>query len=317
MGCVYAVPNDQIYVLETCGKFDRMQNPGLLCIPLPCVTQVAGRLSTRIHQLDVAVETKTKDNVFVQVNVSIQYAIQVAKAFEAHYSLQNHEEQIRSYVFDVVRSTVPKLGLDEVFQSKDDVAQAVKEQLKTTMDNFGYSIVKTLLTDINPDAKVRGAMNEINASKRNRIAMQEKAEADKLLAVKRAEAEAEAKFLQGDGIARQRKAIVDGLRDSVSDFSSKMTGMQPKEVLDLILVTQYFDTLKELGMSSKQQTIFVPHNPGSLSSLADEIRSGVLSGAMKFDTDGQLRVPKGNASPARKPADDGLLRNRVASRPSE
>eukprot|EP00921_Rhytidocystis_pertsovi_P015135 GHVQ01024191.1.p1 GENE.GHVQ01024191.1~~GHVQ01024191.1.p1 ORF type:complete len:247 (+),score=35.29 GHVQ01024191.1:413-1153(+) len=244
MGCFHSVPNDKIYVVEKCGKFDRMALPGLLFLPLPCVCDVVGRVSTRICQLDVLVETKTKDNVFVQINISVQYAVQRDKVFEAQYSLQNPVDQIRSYVFDVVRSTVPNQNLDEVFESKDDIATAVKHQLKATMDAFGYSIVKTLVTDINPDQRVKNAMNEINASKRNRIAAQEKAEADKLLAVKRAEAEAEAKFLQGEGIARQRKAIIEGLRDSVTDFSSNIQGMNAKDVLDLVLITQYFDTLK-------------------------------------------------------------------------
>eukprot|EP00922_Rhytidocystis_sp_ex-Travisia-forbesii_P029195 GHVS01042749.1.p1 GENE.GHVS01042749.1~~GHVS01042749.1.p1 ORF type:complete len:284 (-),score=29.28 GHVS01042749.1:252-1103(-) len=279
MGCCYSVPNDKVYVVESCGKFSKLATPGLLMLPLPCVCQVAGRVSTRIGQIDVLVETKTKDNVFVQINVSVQFVVRMDKVFEAHYSLQNHVDQIRSYVFDVVRSTVPNQNLDEVFESKDEIATSVKHQLKQTMEAFGYTIVKTLVTDINPDQRVKNAMNEINASKRNRIAAQEKAEADKLLAVKRAEAEAEAKYLQGAGIARQRKAIVEGLRDSVTDFRSTMKGMDAKNVLDLVLITQYFDTLKDIGVSSGKQTIFVPHNPGSLSSLADEIKGGVLASA--------------------------------------
>lgn len=279
MGCFHSVPNDKVFVVETCGKFSKLAHPGLLFLPLPCVCTIAGHVTTRICQLDVLVETKTKDNVFVQVNVSVQYVVRSDKVFEAHYSLQNHLDQIRSYVFDVVRSTVPNQNLDDVFESKDEIATAVKQQLKQTMDAFGYSIVKTLVTDINPDQRVKNAMNEINASKRNRVAAQEKAEADKLLSVKRAEAEAEAKYLQGAGIARQRKAIVEGLKDSVTDFSASMKGMDAKDVLDLVLITQYFDTLKDIGMSSGKQTIFVPHNPGSLSSLAEEIRGGVLCGA--------------------------------------
>eukprot|EP00920_Eleutheroschizon_duboscqi_P021290 GHVT01050108.1.p1 GENE.GHVT01050108.1~~GHVT01050108.1.p1 ORF type:complete len:231 (+),score=44.63 GHVT01050108.1:59-694(+) len=170
------------------------------------------------------------------------------------------------------------MDLDRVFESKDDVASAVKDSLKQTMDAFGYTIVKTLVTDVNPDERVKRAMNEINASKRNRIAAQEKAEADKLFAVKRAEAEAQAKFLQGEGIARQRKAIVEGLRESVCDFTNQFSGLEASEVLDLVLVTQYFDTLKDLSSSSGHQTVFVPHNPGSLHVLAAELRAGVMSG---------------------------------------
>eukprot|EP00922_Rhytidocystis_sp_ex-Travisia-forbesii_P029192 GHVS01042746.1.p1 GENE.GHVS01042746.1~~GHVS01042746.1.p1 ORF type:complete len:294 (-),score=33.21 GHVS01042746.1:608-1453(-) len=281
MGCFYSVPNDKVYVVEQCGKFNKLGHPGLLILPFPCICKVAGRVSTRIGQIDVLVETKTNDNVFVQINISVQFVVRIDKVFEAHYCLQNHVEQIRSYVFDVVRSTVPNQNLDEVFESKDEIATSVKQQLKQTMEGFGYTIVKTLVTDINPDQRVKNAMNEINASKRNRIAAQEKAEADKLLTVKRAEAEAEAKYLQGAGIARQRKAIVEGLKDSVTDFRTNMKGMEAKDVLDLVLITQYFDTLKDIGASSGKQTIFVPHNPGSLSALADEIKGGVLTAKAK------------------------------------
>jgi len=278
------VPNDQVYVVERCGKFDRLAFPGFLCIPIPGVWNIRGKMSTRIRQLDVSVETKTKDNVFVGLNVSVQYSIKTDKVYEATYKLQNHEEQIRSYVFDVVRSTVPAQTLDETFRSKFEIAQAVKAELKKSMDEFGYSIVQALVTDITPDAAVKAAMNEINTSKRQRMAAQEKAEADKILAVKKAEADAESKFLQGQGIARQRRAIVDGLRESVTDFSQAVDGMEPKDVLDLVLITQYFDTLKELGDTSGRQTIFIPHNPASLTQLADEIRKGVVSEQKKLVT---------------------------------
>eukprot|EP00919_Chromeraceae_sp_WS-2016_P073497 GHVR01173788.1.p1 GENE.GHVR01173788.1~~GHVR01173788.1.p1 ORF type:complete len:216 (+),score=49.71 GHVR01173788.1:327-974(+) len=209
--------------------------------------------------------------------LDVQYVVMLERIFESFYKLQSSHEQIKAYVFDVVRATVPKLLLDDVFESKEEIAIAVKTELKKSMDDFGYSIIKTLVTDIQPDKRVRDAMNEINASKRMRVAQSEKAEADKLLLVKRAEGEAETKFLQGQGIARQRKAIVDGLRESVHDFSTAVGGMSAKEVLDLVLITQYFDTLKDLGAQSKEQTIFIPHNPGSLSALAEEIRSGVIS----------------------------------------
>uniref|UniRef100_A0A0G4I3S8 Band 7 domain-containing protein n=1 Tax=Chromera velia CCMP2878 TaxID=1169474 RepID=A0A0G4I3S8_9ALVE len=266
-------------IMERCGKFNGEASAGLNCFPLMfCgVDRVAGALSLRVDSLEVMVESKTKDNVFVQVVVAVQYHVMQDRTFDAFYKLQSSQEQIRSYIFDVVRATVPKMMLDEVFESKEEIATAVKTELKKSMDDFGYSIIKTLVTDIQPDMRVRDAMNEINASKRQRIAAQEKAEADKLLTVKRAEGEAETKFLQGQGIARQRKAIVDGLRESVQDFSTAVGGMNAKEVLDLVLITQYFDTLKDLGNQSGQQTIFIPHNPGSLAALADEIRSGVIS----------------------------------------
>eukprot|EP00923_Selenidium_pygospionis_P027540 GHVN01049641.1.p1 GENE.GHVN01049641.1~~GHVN01049641.1.p1 ORF type:complete len:305 (+),score=38.78 GHVN01049641.1:178-1092(+) len=275
MGCVQCVPNDQVYVVERCGKFHQTATAGFLCLPIPCIWRVAGRVSKRILQLEVSVETKTSDNVFVNVGVSVQYAVQQEKIYEAYYSLADAAGQIQSYVFDVVRSTVPTQTLDTVFESKDEIAMAVKRELTKTMDEYGYTIIKTLITDVAPDHHVKNAMNAINASKRDRMAAQERAEADKLLTVKKAEADAEAKYLQGEGIARQRKAIIEGLQESVADFQD-MKGLDTKEVLDLVLITQYFDTLKELGASSGNQTVFIPHNPGALGQLADEIRSGVI-----------------------------------------
>ncbi|KAF8823113.1 putative Hypersensitive-induced response protein 3 [Cardiosporidium cionae] len=236
---------------------------------------VRRRLSTRIRKLEILVDTKTKDNVFVSIKIWVQYVIQLNKAYEAEYRLSSPESQIKNYVFDVVRSTVPLQNLDSIFESKEDIAYAVKSRLKSTMDHFGYSIDKTLVTDITPNSKVREAMNAINTAKRNRLAAQEQAEAEKLRTVKTAEAEAEAMFLQGQGIARQRKAIIDGLKDSVADFSSSVGGVDSKDVLDLVLLTQYFDTLKELGATSTAQTLFVPHNPGAVASLAEEIKSGL------------------------------------------
>ncbi|CEL94429.1 unnamed protein product [Vitrella brassicaformis CCMP3155] len=281
MGFCHSVPNDKLYIIETCGKFTNVAQPGFLCLPLPCVMYKAGEVSSRVQQLDVAVNTKTKDNVFVDITVSVQFMVQLDKVFEAHYRLQDAGRQINSYVFDVVRATVPRQNLDEVFESKEEIATAVKEELRKSMDEFGWTIIKTLVTDVSPDRRVRDAMNEINASKRQRVATQEKAEADKVLIVKKAEAEAESKYLQGEGIARQRKAIVDGLRESVHDFSKNISGMGAKDVLDLVLITQYFDTLKDLGAQSGHQTIFIPHNPGSLGALAEEIRGGVVGKAKK------------------------------------
>lgn len=291
MGCIQSVNNDQIKVVERCGKFSKTAGPGLLVLPLNicCIENVAGEVSTRIQQLDVRVETKTKDNVFVEITVSVQYLVMNNKVYEAFYRLQEPRAQINSYVFDVVRAEVPKLNLDEVFETKENIGIAVKKELSAVMENYGYMIIKTLVTDVTPDRRVRDAMNEINASKRQRIAAQEKAEADKVLIVKKAEGEAETKWLQGQGIARQRKAIVDGLRESVHDFSSSVGGMTAKDVLDLVLITQYFDTLKDLGATSGHQTIFIPHNPGSLGALAEEIRSGVIGGGNQAAASGQKR----------------------------
>jgi regulator of protease activity HflC (stomatin/prohibitin superfamily) len=231
-------------------------------------------VSLKVKQLDTKVETKTMDNVFVTVTVSVQYHVLSDKVYDAFYRLASPASQIQAYVFDVVRAQVPKLSLDNVFESKDQIAVAVKDELGKTMADYGYFIVQALVTDIDPDTTVKRAMNEINANQRLRVASSEKAEAEKILKVKAAEADAESKFLAGQGIARSRKAIVEGLRESVQDFAHSVPGCTPKDVMDLILMTQYFDTLKDLGANSRANTIFVPHSPSTVSDLAGQIRQG-------------------------------------------
>ena len=262
MGCCYSVPNDKIAIVTNCGKFDRLANPGCLCLPVPCVCENAGYVSLRIQESYVNVETKTKDNVFVTCQIAVQYEVIRSKIYEAFYALQNPIVQINAYVFDVVRSTVPRMLLDEVFETKDQIALQVKQSLCKIMEAFGFFIHQVLVTDIAPNARVRDSMNEINASRRLRMAAAERAEAEKILTVKQAEAEAESKHLQGQGISRQRRAIVDGLRDSVGDFTDSINGINPKDVLELVLLTQYFDTIKEISSNSngKVKTIFVPNS---------------------------------------------------------
>jgi len=216
-------------------------------------------------------ETKTKDNVFVKVIVAVQVEPVAEKAYEAIYRLTNPSQQIDSYVSDVVRGQVPALKLDDLFESKDDIALAVKERLSKSMGEYGYLIHQVLVTDLRPDDKVRHAMNEIDANRRLRVAASEKAEADKVLKVKAAEAEAESKFLQGQGVARQRGAIVEGLRHAVGGD----TPMEPKTVQELLLITQYFDTLERLA-SGNATTVFMPHSVGNLANIADDIRNGTM-----------------------------------------
>ncbi|CAI6008150.1 unnamed protein product [Closterium sp. NIES-65] len=215
-----------------------------------------------------------QDNVFVTVVCSVQYQVMKDHADDAFYELQNPREQIQSYVFDVVRASVPRIELDEVFEQKNETA-------KNVMTAYGYTIQQTLIVDIEPDATVRRAMNEINAAQRMRMAAQEKAEAEKILQVKRAEAEAEAKYLSGVGVARQRQAIVDGLRESVLAFSHEVAGTTPKDVLDMVLVTQYFDTMKDIGASAKSNTVFIPHAPSQIADISAQIRNGMLQGNIK------------------------------------
>jgi len=197
--------------------------------------------------------------VFITVCVSIQFHVIREHAYEAYYKLSNPSQQITSYVSGVVRSTVPRIKLDNVFETKDHIADAVKEELSKTMKAFGYAIVSALVVDIIPDPRVKAAMNEINAAQRMRVAATDKAEAEKIISVKAAEGDAEARFLAGCGIARQRKAIVDGLRESVVAFSDSVPGATAKDVMDLVLITQYFDTLKEIGSHGKSSTVFIPH----------------------------------------------------------
>ena len=234
-------------------------------------------MSLRVQQLDVQVETKTKDNVFVFVIVSVQYFVPAEKAIDAFYKLQNPTEQITAYVFDTVRARVPAVNLDQLFEMKDDIATAVKAELDTVMDDFGYAIVKALVTDINPDEKVKTSMNEINAAQRLREAAIQQAEADKIRVVKAAEGEAESKALQGQGIANQRKAIIEGLQESVENFSSAVGGVNSQDVMNLVMMTQYFDTIKELGMSGKNSTILIPHGPGGMTDMSDQIRNAMIT----------------------------------------
>ena len=280
---LYTVKQQTAAIIERFGKFNKVANAGLN-FKIPVVDRVAGRLSLRVQQLDVQVETKTKDNVFVLVVVSVQYHVLQNKVLDAFYRLQNPQAQITSFVFDTVRARVPTIILDDLFEMKDDIASAVKSELDQVMDDFGYGILKTLVTDIDPDAKVKESMNEINAAQRLRVAAVEQAEADKIRVVKAAEGDAESKALQGRGIADQRKAIIDGLGESVENFSTAVNGASPQDVMNLVLMTQYFDTLKEVGNASKTNTILVPHSPGGMQDLSDQIRNAMIT-ANEVDKD--------------------------------
>ena len=212
-----------------------------------------------------------------QFVVSVQYFVVPDKVYEAFYKLDDPTKQITSFVFDVVRARVPKIKLDDVFDKKDEIADAVKGELAQVMDDFGYGIVKALVTDIDPDKTVKASMNEINAAQRLRMAATEKGEADRILKVKAAEADAQSKALQGKGIADQRKAIVDGLRESVAEFEKTVPGATAQDVMQLVLMTQYFDTLKEIGASSQTNTILIPHSPGNLSDLTAQMRNAMIT----------------------------------------
>jgi len=275
-GMFFMVKQQYVGIVERFGKFKKLSSPGLR-VKIPLVDNVVHKINMRIRQLDVPVETKTKDNVFVKTQVSVQFHVLENDVYTAFYKLNNPESQIESYVFDVVRAEVPKLDLDDVFEKKDDIANAIKSELSEVMEGFGYGIVKALVTDIDPDQKVKDSMNEINAARRLRMAAQEKAEAEKIMQVKGAEAEAESKKLQGQGIADQRKAIIDGLQESVHHFRESVDGATAQDVMTLVLMTQYFDTLHNVAQSSRTATILMPNSPDSVKSLSDQIRESIIT----------------------------------------
>ncbi len=273
---LFTVKQQTAALVERFGKFRKVSSAGLN-FKIPLIDRIAGRLSLRVQQLDVRVETKTKDNVFVFVVVSVQYYVLPEKVVDAFYRLQNAQQQITSFVFDTVRARVPTINLDELFQMKDEIASAVKTELDQVMDDFGYGIVKALVTDIDPDAKVKQSMNEINAAQRLRVAAVEQAEADKIRVVKAAEGEAESKALQGRGIADQRKAIIEGLRESVENFSNSVEGTNAQDVMNLVMMTQYFDTLKDIGLTGNSNTILIPHSPSGMTDLGEQMRNAMIT----------------------------------------
>lgn len=273
---LFTVKQQTVALVERFGKFKKASTAGLN-FKIPLIDRIAGRLSLRIQQLDVRVETKTKDNVFVFVVVSVQYYVLPTKTVDAFYRLQDPQGQITAFVFDTVRARVPTTNLDELFQMKDDIAQAVKTELDQVMDDFGYGIVKALVTDIDPDAKVKESMNEINAAQRLRVAAVEQAEADKIRVVKAAEGEAESKALQGQGIANQRKAIIEGLKESVENFSQSIQDVNAQDVMNLVMMTQYFDTIKDIGLTGKSNTILIPHSPSGMGDLSEQMRNAMIT----------------------------------------
>jgi len=271
----FSVEQQTVAIVERFGKFIKIARPGLN-LKFPIVDKVAGKMTLRVQQLDVKAETKTQDNVFVHMMVSVQYFILPEKVYDAFYKLEDARLQINSYVFDVIRAKVPKINLDDLFEKKDDIALAVKEELNETMVGFGFQIMNALVTDIEPDAKVKESMNEINAAQRMRVAANEKGEAEKILKVKSAEAEAQSKALQGKGIADQRKAIIEGLKESVDDFQKSIRGSSPQDVMNLVLLTQYFDTIKDIGQTGRTNTILIPHSPGGMQDIAAQIRNAMI-----------------------------------------
>ena len=275
MGSFFTVSTAQMAVITRFGKFLRVAEPGLNW-KMPYFDTVAGVVSLRVNQITLTMETKTKDNVFVTIPISVQNRVRPEKVFDAFYKLSDPVAQIKSYVEQVILGHVPGMTLDEVFATQSSIAAAVKQELDADMSTFGYEIVNVLVTDIVPDAKVKSAMNDINAAQREQVAANARGEAEKILVVKKAEAEAESKALQGQGIANQRKAIIEGLQVSIEQFQKVVDGASSRDVMQLVLVTQYFDTLKSIGENDKSNTLFLSHSPAAVKEVSDQILESML-----------------------------------------
>jgi len=293
MGSFFTVETAQVAIVQRLGKFARVAGPGLNW-KTPFLETVVRRLSMKVQQFDVQVETKTQDNVFVQIPVSIQYKIIPEGVESAFYKLSDPVKQIESMVYNVVLGHVPKMKLDDTFLNQADIAGDLRDNLDASMKEYGYSIVKVLISDIVPDQKVKAAMNDINAAQREREATVSRAETNKMLLVKQAEAEAESKRLQGEGIANQRKAIIAGLKDSVEDFAKTVPGSTPQDVMQLVLMTQYFDTLKDIAANDHSNTILIPHTPNTLTDLFAQVRNAIIAG---HELTAHSGIP-GNETPA-------------------
>lgn len=268
LGAVFMVKQQTSAILERFGRFNSVRNSGLQ-FKIPVFDRVAGRINLKVQQLDVFVETKTKDDVFVGLKVSVQYQVVKAQVYDAFYKLESPSAQITSYVFDVVRAEVPKMRLDDVFERKDDIANAVKSELNDAMTDYGYDIIKTLVTDIDPDEQVKEAMNRINASEREKVAAEFEAEAERIKIVAKARAEAESKRLQGQGIADQRREIARGLEESVEVLNK--VGINSQEASALIVVTQHYDTLQAVGTENNSNLILLPNSPQAGSQMLNDM----------------------------------------------
>jgi regulator of protease activity HflC (stomatin/prohibitin superfamily) len=278
LGSFFTVNTAQVAVITRFGKFLRVADPGLNW-KVPYFDTVAGVVSLRVNQITLTMETKTKDNVFVTIPISVQNRVRPEKVYDAYYKLSDPVAQIKSYVEQVILGHVPGMTLDEVFATQSSIAAAVKQELDADMATFGYEIVNVLVTDIVPDQKVKSAMNDINAAQREQVAANARGEAEKILVVKKAEAEAESKALQGQGIANQRKAIIEGLQVSIEQFQKVVDGASSKDVMQLVMVTQYFDTLKSIGESDKTNTLFLSHSPGAVKEVSEQIMESMVVAA--------------------------------------
>eukprot|EP00929_Paragymnodinium_shiwhaense_P014493 TRINITY_DN122401_c0_g1_i1.p1 TRINITY_DN122401_c0_g1~~TRINITY_DN122401_c0_g1_i1.p1 ORF type:complete len:328 (+),score=65.38 TRINITY_DN122401_c0_g1_i1:84-986(+) len=287
--CLVTVPQDKWFAVENFGAYSRVLRPGLSFAGFDlCGCCVSFRsMSSRVDQINCQVRTKTQDNVFVNVMVAVQHVVLPDNVEAAMYKLSDVDEQVKSYVADVIRSQVPKMSLDEAFEKKDDISDACCQQLQKNMSAYGFSIEKALVTELQPDAEVAAAMNAINTQRRLREAAVMAAEAEKLKVVKAAEAAADAQHLQGQGIARQRAAIIEGLKDSICSGTGE--SLSSDKVSELLLITQYFETLRDIGANSKAQTVFVPSGVGAVGDIATQVRNGVLTAGAAMPTQQRMK----------------------------
>ena len=279
----FTVEQQERAIVERFGKFVRVAGPGLQR-KSPFVEKVAGRMSLQVEQLNADIETKTQDNVFVVVQLAIQYMVGADqdKVKDAFYKLDDPEVQMKSYAFDVVRSHIPTMDLDEAYADADTIAKHIQDTLQTQMADYGYEIIKALITNIEPDQRVKDAMNNINAARRNQEAATAQGEGDKTLRIKKAEAESESMRLHGEGVAAERRAIAQGLKDSLEVLADER-GIDPREAMGLVALTQYMDTIRSVGENGNMTTLLLPHSPASVGSLMDQVQQGILSGNLAAD----------------------------------
>jgi regulator of protease activity HflC (stomatin/prohibitin superfamily) len=274
---IFSVRQQTFAVIERWGKFNRVVGPGLHA-KVPVMDKVAGRVSIRVQELNVSIKTKTNDNVFVDLVIAVQYFVDGEdKVWDAFYRLTNPQTQMESWIFDNVRAKVPGMTLDSVFENKEEIAKEIEESLGDRLSEYGYRLVRALVNDIQPDRGVADAMNEINKQQRLRVAAEYEGEAKKIIVIKEAEADARSKELSGEGIAKQRIAIVAGLRESVKDASDAL-GVDPQAVMTLVLMTQYYDMLTDVGRNSRTNTIMLPHSPGAVNDLREQIIAAIEAG---------------------------------------
>ena len=270
---LYVVKQQSVAIIERFGRYQKISDSGIHMRAPFGIDKIAARVQLRVLQSEIVVETKTQDNVFVTMNVATQYRVNESNVKDAYYKLMRPESQIKSYIEDALRSSVPKLTLDELFEKKDEIALEVQKQVAEEMSTYGYIIVKTLITKVEPDAEVKQSMNEINAAQRKRVAAQELAEADKIKIVTAAEAEAEKDRLHGVGIAEQRKAIVDGLADSIKELKGANVDLTEEQIMSILLTNQYLDTLNNFADKEGNNTIFLPANPDGVENIRTQILS--------------------------------------------